>query len=125
MVSKIFANFCDPWVVNRLCLDAKPNPESAQSEQEVDAKLFVTLCVNMASQRSWSMSPQWMCQPDNWLGLLNDDVDIAQECLKRIQSDCELIGRAWELLQEQDASCDLQDWDISFLKDTRQDNYCL
>ncbi len=104
--------------MDRLCLDKKPDSESAQREREQDAKLFVTLCVNMASQRAWSISPQWICQPENWLGILHDDVDIAQECLKRIKSDSELLQHAWGLLQEADASCDLQDWDISFLKDT-------
>jgi len=108
VASEIFANLSDEWVMNRLMLDVLPGSDQEKLEKQKDATLFFRLCVSMASQRCWSLSPQWVCQPDNWLGILDSDVELAKEAKKRIEKDAEIVSDAVTKAFEKDESCDHQ-----------------
>ena len=108
VIAEVIGNLSDPWVMNRLCLNEKPDAENEQMDKKKDARLMFKLCVNMASQRSWSFAPQWVNQPENWMGVLDKDEKVASEALKRISKDAKVISDAWKLLQEGDETCDLQ-----------------
>ena len=108
VASEILANLSDEWVMNRLLLDVLPGCDQEKLEKQKDATLFFRLCVSMASQRCWSVSPQWVCQPDNWLGILDSDLELAAETKKRIEKDAEIVLDAVSKAYEKDASCDHQ-----------------
>ena len=108
VIAEVIGNLSDSWVMNRLCLNEKPDAENEQMDKKKDLRLMFKLCVNMASQRSWSFAPQWVNQPENWMGVLHKDTKVASEALQRISKDAKILMDAWKRLQERDETSDLQ-----------------
>ena len=47
-------------------------------------------------------------QPHNWLGMCDNDLDLAQKCKDKVKRDAEIISAAHRTANENPDSCDSQ-----------------
>lgn len=125
VLAKIFANMSDRWVMNRLSFDETPCSEKEKSEKKKDGKLFFDLLVHMVSQRGWSCAPQWVSQPDNWLGILDSDKALAGQALKQIKEDAAIVMAAVTLCDAKDESVDFEVRSVCFNQLFTWDSYII
>lgn len=109
-LSQILGNLVDEYVLGRLQLNEQPvGPEGLKRGVE-DSQAFLDLCIACASQRAWTMSVHRMCQPDSWMGVLDEQLEFRRECFENLQKDVKLIREAWKVLETKDPNADLEVW---------------
>ena len=111
LIAEIFSNLTRTYVLNRLQLDQTPLDSDGIGKGLEDCQCFFQLCVAMASLRAWTMMVHRVCQPDGWLGILDEDPDARRDSLETLKKDVKIITDAWTLLQAKDANVD---WQASF-----------
>ena len=114
-LSQILGNLVDEYVLGRLQLNEQPvGPEGLKRGVE-DSQAFLDLCIACASQRAWTMSVHRMCQPDSWMGVLDEQLEFRRECFENLQKDVKLIREAWKVLETKDPNADLEVWVCFFI----------
>ena len=103
-INSIFANLSADPVLERLRLQQKPLTDSEVQQQVDDAKHFLNLCYEMAAQRAWTMSSNSEVQPNNWVGLCDQDLELAASTKRKIKHDAGVIQRAHNLSQPEAGS---------------------
>eukprot|EP00435_Cladocopium_sp_Y103_P063062 s13_g24.t1 len=95
VIGQIFESLTSPQTLERVKLLERPvHDESGHSLQ--DAERFLTLCLEVASQRAWSMASHSETQPHLWLGICDPDKDLAGNCKTKIQKDAEVVQGAFQ-----------------------------
>ena len=107
-INAILANLRDKYVLERVQLCEKPLDEQGLKAATEDCEAFFNLCVSMASRRAWTMMVHRVCQPDSWMGLLDETLEFRRDCFATLKKDVEVITRAWNCLQAKDPTVDLQ-----------------
>ena len=92
----IFSALSSDYVLGRVRLLDMPDSEAEGVQQQETAEQFVSLCVSVASQRAWTMMCLADLPPSSFLGVLDDDLAAASECLARAKLDRRLIKEAWQ-----------------------------
>ena len=113
-VSEMLGNLMDEYVLGRLQLNQQPvDPEGLKRGVEY-SQAFLDLCIAFASQRAWTMSVHRICQPDSWMGVLDEQRELRRECFETLQQDVKVIREAWHMLETKDPNADLEVW-VCFL----------
>ena len=100
LIWDIFSNLSSEYVMERVRLLDAPSSDAEAAEQLESAQQFVSLCASVASQRSWTMMCLAELPPSSFLGLLDDDLVAASECLTRTKKDKKMIDEAWKKARE-------------------------
>lgn len=108
VVCEILGQLAQKHVLERVQLLKRPSNEIGEKSHQEAAELFVGLCVNMASQRAWSMSCNHVIQPNCWSGICDPDLTRAQARKDQIQQDAEIILNAYQKLKDGDPGADLK-----------------
>ena len=120
-VGQILATLSNPEALQHLRLTG---PFASEDHDVEDTKMFFNLVVSTASQRCWSMA---ICElpPDNWFGILDDDIGYAGASRRRMQDDYLLMKKIRDVLDEVDVAPRIKkacEWHGSVLSDASFDN---
>ena len=109
-VAEVLGNLMDEYVLGRLKLNQQPlDPEELKRGVE-DSQAFLDLCIAVAAQRAWTMSVHRICQPDSWMGVLDEQLELRRECFETLKRDVQIITDAWNMLESKDPNADLEAW---------------
>ncbi len=108
VISQILGNLHDMEILKRCRLHEKPLEQETLKAATEDCQAFFRLCVATASQRAWTMMVHRVCQPDSWLGVLDEELELRRESFANLREDVDVITTAWEHLQNEDTSVDLK-----------------
>ena len=108
VIAEILGNLQDLYVLQRVRLATKPLDELSQKTGLEDAQVFLKLCVTMAGQRAWTMMVHNVCQPDSWLGVIDENIEERRSCFTTMKRDVNIITTAWKFLQERDPGVDVE-----------------
>ena len=104
VINTVFANLTSPECLERLQFGT----DQSRADGKEDAQCFLTLCWEICAQRAWSMASLTETQPHNWLGMCDEDIDLAQRCKDKVKRDAEIICEAHRKANENPDSCDSQ-----------------
>ena len=95
-VGQILATLSNPEALRHLRLTG---PFASADHDVGDTTMFFNLVVSTASQRCWSMAVSEL-PPDNWFGILDDDIGHAGASRMRMQDDYLLIKKIGDVLDQ-------------------------